>query len=152
MMAVSAPPLEMSPADLDELFKSSPSGDIPAGRGTGTVVMAPGTRFTRPLAGVVRSLLWQGKVFRPGTHDLVNLFSPFGRQAIRAEVRQDESLVDGRPCIVLDYSRSSRVAKKVRDEIRQIGPHDYLGVVFRGSRQLQVYFLLNFADQGGTVR
>lgn len=136
----------MSSAGLDELFASSPAGEIPAGRGTGTLVLAPGTRFARPVAAITRVVLWQGKEFRPATHDLVNLVTPFGRRALRAEVRLDESAVDGRPCIVLDYSTSSRVARNVRDEIRQIGPHEYLGVVFRGSRKLDVHFLLRFGD------
>ncbi|MDP9073049.1 MAG: hypothetical protein M3N98_02545 [Actinomycetota bacterium] len=134
----------MSPAGLDELFASSPAGEIPRGRGTGTVVVAPGTRFARPLAAAARILFWQGKVFRPAAHDLVNLLTPFGRTGIRAEVRHDESVLDGRPCIVLDYSTSSRVARHVRDEIRQIGPNQYLGVVMRGSRQLRLHFLLRF--------
>lgn len=87
---------------------------------------------------------WQGKVFRGPTHDLVNLLTPFGRQAIKAEVRLDESLFDGRPCILLDYSTSSRVARDVRDEIRQIGEHQYLGLVYRKGRKLGVYFVLTF--------
>jgi hypothetical protein len=135
----------MSPAQLNEMFASSPAGTIPVGRGRGTVVVVPGTRFTGPLAAVARGVLWQGKVFRPGTHDLVNLISPFSRQVLRAEVREDRSAFDGRPCIVLDYSRSSKAARKVRDEIRQIGPGEYLGVVYNDGRKLNVFFLLKFA-------
>ncbi len=143
-MALSTRPLEMSEAGLDELYGSSPAGEIPAGRGRGTVIAKAGTRFTRPLAAATRVVLWQGKLFRPVTHDLVNLMTPFGREAIRAEVSHGESVLDGRPCIVLDYSKTSRAARKIRDEIRQIGPNEYLGIVFKGSRKMHVHFVLHF--------
>lgn len=137
--------MKMSPAELDELFAASPAGVIPDGRGHGTVLVFPGTAFVRPVAAAIRALFWQGKLFRAPTHDLVNLLSPFGRQGIRAETRADESVFDGRPCILLDYSTSSRAARDVRDEIRQIGENQYLGIVYRKGRKLRVYFVLAFA-------
>jgi hypothetical protein len=151
MAATTSPQLEMAPAKLDALFAASPAGDIPKGRGTGTVVAVPGSRFARPLATTARLLLWQGKVFRPGTHDLVNMLTPFGVRGIRAEVYVGDSAFDGRPCIVLDYSKTSKIAGQIRDEIRQIGPGEYLGLVFRGGRRMGVYFLLRFADPGGST-
>lgn len=148
MATTTSPQLEMSPAKLDALFASSPAGDIPVGRGAGTVVVAPGSRLARPLAATARLLMWQGKVFRPETHDLQNLLTPFGARGVRADVYHGDSVSDGRPCIVLDYSKTSKVAGQIRDEIRQIGPHEYLGLVFRGPRRMGVYFLLRFAEQG----
>lgn len=144
MRTINAAPLTLSPTQLDELFASNPAGDIPTGRGTGTVLVFAGSRATKPLAAVTRVLFWQGKVFRPESHDLKNLLSPLSLPGIRAEVYQGESWYDGRPCIVLDYSASSKVARQIRDEIRQIGPNQYLGMVFRGARRLKVYFTLQF--------
>lgn len=149
MATVRTQVLKKSAAELDELFGASPAGDIPEGRGRGTVVFAPGTRRAIPAALAARLLLWQGKEFRPATHDLVNLLTPFGRPGLRAEVRQDASLLDGKPCIVLDYSQSSRAARDVRDEMRSIGGGDYLGIVFVKGRQRHVYFLLSFDTAGG---
>jgi hypothetical protein len=137
-------PLEMSPADLDKLFGTSPAGDIPQGRGDGTIVVKSGTRAARPLATVGRLLLWQGKVFQPSTHDLRNRLTPFGVLGLRAEVYVGDSVFDGKPCIVLDYSKSSKAARKVRDEIRQIGPGQYLGLVFVKGEKTRVYFALSF--------
>lgn len=137
--------LKMTSAELDGLFRSSPAGGIPEGRGAGTVIFRPGTRRAVPAAAAARVLLWQGKEFRPTTHDLVNLLTPFGRRGLRAEVRHGPSLLDGKPCIVLDYSTSSRAARDVRDEMRQIGDRDYLGIVFVKGQQRRVYFLLSFA-------
>jgi hypothetical protein len=138
-------PLEMSPTELDELFRASPAGDIPQGRGSGTIVVKSGTRYARPLATVGRLLLWQGKVFRPSTHDLRNRLTPFGLLGLRAEVYVGDSLFDGRPCIVLDYSKSSKAARRVRDEIRQTGPGQYLGLVFVDGEKSRVRFALSFA-------
>lgn len=144
MTTTTAPPLELSPAQLDDLFASSPAGDIPTGRGSGTAIMFAGSRAAKPMAGVIRAVLWQGKLFRPESHDLKNLLSPFSRPGIRAEVYSGQSWYDGRPCVVLDYSKSSKVARRIRDEIRQIGPDEYLGMVYMGARRLGVYFFLRF--------
>jgi hypothetical protein len=144
MTTTAVAPLEMSPTQLDELFGSSPAGDIPVGRGRGTAVMFAGSRAAKPFAAFVRLVLWHGKVFRPESRDLKNLLSPFSFQGVRAEVYTGESWYDGRPCVVLDYSKSSKVAGRIRDEIRQIGPNEYVGMVFRGARRLNVYFFLRF--------
>jgi hypothetical protein len=48
--------------------------------------------------------------------------------------------VDGRPCIVIDYSKTSLIACLIRDEIREVAPGLYLGVVFLGRMKI-----LNFA-------
>jgi hypothetical protein len=144
MSTIAAAPLELSPAKLDELFASSPAGEIPTGRGRGTAIAFAGGRATKPLAAITRVLLWQGKVFRPESHDLKNLLTPFSVKGIRAEVYSGESWFDGKPCIVLDYSKSSKVAGQIRDEIRQVGPNEYVGIVFRGARRLGVYFFLRF--------
>jgi hypothetical protein len=138
------PPLELSPAKLDELFAGSPAGDIPVGRGRGTAVFFAGRRAAKPFAALARVLFWQGKVFRPESHDLKNLLTPFSIPGIRAEVYSGESWYDGRPCVVLDYSKSSKIAGRIRDEIRQVGPNEYVGMVFMGARRLGVYFFLQF--------
>jgi hypothetical protein len=134
----------MSPAAMDELFASSPAGDIPVGRGAGTAVFFAGRRAAKPFAAMARALLWKGKMFRPESHDLQNLLTPFGRPAIRARVYTDASWYDGRPCVVLDYSTTSKAARLIRDEIRQVGANEYLGMVFMRKRRLGVYFFLRF--------
>jgi hypothetical protein len=84
---------------------------------------------------VVRTLGWRGKVIEPDGAGLKNRVGPLGVPAVRALVRPGESLVDGAPCVVLDYSTTSVVARNVRDEIRLVAPHLYLGVVWlRGRR------------------
>ncbi len=135
--------ISMRQDDLDELFRSSPTGDIPRGRGRGTVVFAPHTLVGRIAAKLAYLIAWQGKVFDPQRSDLRNLVSPFRLRLIRARVYEEASWLDGRPCIVLDYSKTSWVAKKIRDEIREVDEGVYLGLVFWGTRQV-LKFTLEF--------
>jgi hypothetical protein len=44
---------------------------------------------------------------------------------------------------VLDYSRTSLVAKHIRDEIRQIDPGTYLGIVY-WDKTRTIHFALQF--------
>ena len=65
----------------------------------------------------------------------MNRVLPFGLRAVAAEVRRGPSRLDGRECIVLDYSRSSLAARGVRDELRLVRTGLYLGRAYwRGVR------------------
>ncbi|MGC1299040.1 MAG: hypothetical protein WA869_28785, partial [Alloacidobacterium sp.] len=55
--------LSMSGKDLDDLFSSSPSGDIPNGEAQGTAIIAPGTTFSSAIASLINIFGWQGKTF-----------------------------------------------------------------------------------------
>jgi hypothetical protein len=131
-------------SQLDALFAEAPAGEIPTGKGRGQALMATGRLVAKPMVAITRVLAWQGKVFDPTSQRLRNLITPFGVQAITADVYVDASLLDGRPCVVLDYSKTSRVAGWVRDEIREIAPDLYLGLVYAGARRLPIRFSLQF--------
>jgi hypothetical protein len=130
-------------AELDDLFRSAGPGPIPEGRSRGTALIVPGSWLDGVLAAMVRLFWWKGKVFRPHSHDLKNLVTPLGIPAIRAEVYEDDSWFAEGKAIVLDYSKSSFVAHKIRDEIRWVGPGVYLGQVYWGRRRL-ILFMLEF--------
>jgi hypothetical protein len=133
--------LGMSNADLDALFRTSPSGDIPDGRLRGTVLLWPGTRACGILARAAYLLLWRGKVVDRRRGTLLNLLSPLAVQSVKARVSHAPSWVDGEPCVLIDYSRTSLVARKVRDEIRLVGPGIYLGVVWLMKRRVAWFTL-----------
>src|SRR4051812_30182210 len=118
--------MKMSQAQLDELFKRSRAGNLPEGEGTGTALVWPGTWRCKFLAWLARWFFWQGKLFHGSEGWLVNRISPFSIRAIRAKVYKDKSWVDDNECIVLDYSKTSLIARRVRDEIREIAPGLYL--------------------------
>jgi hypothetical protein len=134
--------LAMSQKELDDLFSNSPAGDIPNGEAQGTAIIAPGTPFTAETASLISIFGWQGKTFDAAHGTLTNRILAFGLNAIVAQVYKDTSWFDGKECIALDYSKTSLLAKHIRDEIRQIGPGMYLGIVFWDKAQT-----FNFALQ-----
>jgi hypothetical protein len=135
--------LSMTQEQLDELFKASPPGDIPNGEAEGTAIIAPGTRYSEHVAKIINQFGWQGKVFDGKKGLLKNKILPFGVEAIIAKVYKDASWLDGKECIVLDYSDTSLLAHWIRDEIRLIGPSLYLGKVYWGKNRL-IDFCLKF--------
>ena len=87
--------------------------------------------------------VWQGKIFDPTGSSAVNRF--FGLPIVRAQVYQDQSWLDGAPALVLDYSRTSRVYAQNRDEIRQVAPGLFLGLMYARTLpqpSLRMYFAL----------
>ena len=133
-------------SQLGALFRASGGGPIPDGQGRGTVLLGTGGGPARLAARVSYSLLWRGKVVNARRGRLKNLISAFSVPAIAAAVYQQDSWYDGKPCIVLDYSKTSLVAHMIRDEIREVAPGVYLGLVFWGRRHV-LDFALDFTHQ-----
>jgi len=135
--------LAMSQGQLDDLFRASPAGDIPNGAANGTAIIAPGTQYSASIAEVINQFGWQGKVFDAANGFLKNRILAFGVEAIIAKVYKGPSWLDSKECIVLDYSQTSIIAHRVRDEIRLVSPGFYLGVVYWDTDRL-IDFCLQF--------
>ncbi|MBI4279420.1 MAG: hypothetical protein HY660_13280 [Armatimonadetes bacterium] len=140
--------LKMSQTELDDLFKEAQPGAIPSGDSTGMAIACPGTFWARLIAKFVKDWAWQGKVFTRSPDGknatLQNKITAAGVHLIAARVYYTQSWLDGKECIVLDYSKTSLFARKIRDEIRLIDPEKkiYLGKVWWGRTRL-----LDFALQ-----
>ncbi len=132
--------LGMSKKQLDDLFRQHEVGEIPRGEGRGTVLLRWGRSLSTLISRIVHRMAWQGKVFDPDRGELRNEVSAFRRKLIRAKVYKAPSWFDQKECIVLDYSHTSFVARKIRDEIREVAPGVFLGIVFWGRTKL-----INFA-------
>jgi hypothetical protein len=128
---------------LEETFRAGTVGAIPNGRGKGTVLIGTGGPLARMAAALSYALAWRGKVVNAREGRLKNLVTPLAIQAIEAAVYKQDSWYDGEPCIVLDYSKTSFVAHKIRDEIREVAPGVFLGLVFWGRRHV-LDFALDF--------
>lgn len=135
--------LQMTSAQLDELFTNAPVGEIPNGEGKGTAIIGAGTAFTPLIASFINYFAWQGKVFDAKAGLLRNLLGPFGIAAVVAKVYKGPSWFDNKECIVLDYSQTSVVAGWIRDEIRALEPNFYLGEVFGEGKRI-FHFTLQF--------
>jgi hypothetical protein len=133
----------MSQTELDDLFRRSPMGELPDGDAVGTVIVAPGTDVEGPVLLLARWLAWRGKVFYRAQGYLLNKVGPLGFHLVKAQVYIAPSWFDGLPAIILDYSKTSIIAHKVRDEIREVSPGTYLGIVYYG-REKTINFILQF--------
>lgn len=133
--------VRMPESDLRALFAQSPAASVPSGFVPGRAIKNPGSRRTAANARAT-GLVWQGKIFRDdGT--MINRVFGVGR-AIPADVYVGESISDGQPALILDYSRS-RLWPEVRDEIREVSPGLYLGVMYKGKAnpQEKMFFTLD---------
>lgn len=135
--------LALSQKELDDLFSKSPAGDIPNGDAHGTAIIAPGTTYSTEIASLINIFAWQGKTFDAAHGTLTNRILAFGLNAIVAQVYKSASWFDNKECIVLDYSKTSLLAKHIRDEIRQISPGVYLGLVY-WDKTRTIHFALEF--------
>jgi len=143
-MAITVPDLlKLSQSQLDDLFEESPPGDIPDGEANGTAIIAPGTTYTGDIAEMINHFAWQGKVFDAQKGLLRNKILPLGFRAIIAKIYKAPSWLDGKECIVLDYSETSVIAHWIRDEIRNVAPGIYLGKVYWDKKRL-IDFALDF--------
>jgi hypothetical protein len=131
---------EKDRSELDAIYAAASAGNIPSGDTRGTAIVA-GSFLARWYARFARLFAWQGKVFDlfpPNRENgiLVNKISPFSLTFIVAKVYKDASWMDGAETIVIDYSKTSFLAKKIRDEIREIEPGVYLGKVWWGRTRI----------------
>jgi hypothetical protein len=143
--------MRMSQEQLDELFMQSPAGEIPGGAADGVAIIGAGGFWRRLVSRIVRRFVWQGKTFAPAEGQLINRVTLLSIPLIKANVYQGESWLDRKPCIVLDYSKTSLIARKVRDEIRLVGDGVYLGKVYFGKARL-LDFALRFSPAAGERR
>jgi hypothetical protein len=122
-------------AELDALFVRSEAGPMPDGEYRGTLIVPLDLALLRGAAALAGRMAWRGKVFDAAAGRVTNRVLPFALRAVAAEARREPSWLDGRECIVLDYSRTSLVARGIRDELRLVRPGLYLGRAYwRGIR------------------
>jgi hypothetical protein len=117
----------LSPAQLEALYRQSPAGSLPQGWVRGTPLLRPGTAGAGVRSRVGR-VFWQGKWFDSQSSTATNRF--VGLPVISGRTGLGPSWLDGRPSLILDYNGTSRVYGPYRDEIRQVGPGVFLGLMY----------------------
>lgn len=135
------------PRQLEDIYRDAPAGVLPNGMGHGQPFFLPGADAANVALAKVAKVAWQGKIFDRDNGELKNLI--LGNPAIPAEVYYGKSWFDGQPAIILDYSKlAPGVFKVIRDEIRHIGPREYLGRVYLFSplKPFIINFALEFAE------
>jgi hypothetical protein len=132
--------VRMNRCELENLYRSLGVGCPPSGRFRGRVIINPGSKITGPASQFTR-VIWQGKIIADDA--MVNRV--FGMRAVHARVSLGESYLDGQPSVVMDYAGQSRLFGAFRDEIREVSPGLYLGMVHKRSPQgveLKAFFAL----------
>lgn len=131
--------LALTPAQLESLYRQSPATMIPSGPIRGTALLRPGSPGASRRARLAH-FAWQGKVFLDN-QTVVNRF--FGLRVIKARVSPGPSLLDGAPSLILDYHHTSHLYRHYRDEIRQLAPSLWLGLMYEdGNPQPIMMFAL----------
>lgn len=133
--------VRMSPAELDRLYRQGAAVPLPVGQARGRTLFRPGTSLAVPLSRAAK-VVWQGKVIHPDS-TAVNRF--FGVKIIKGNLFVAESWLDGGPSLILDYSQTSIVYANYRDEIREVAPGLFLGLMYARTSPrptLKMYFAL----------
>jgi hypothetical protein len=142
---------QMSWPELEALYRAAEPAAIAPGYACGRAIYCPGA----PVSGVrtkVTGWMWKGKVFCEDA-TLVNQW--LGFRAIRARVYLGESYLDGCLALIMDYSTTSHVWADVRDEVREVAPGLFLGVMYRGSPcapQRKMFFALQVCSEASGGR
>ena len=140
--------VEMNRDELDEIYRNAAAGSIPQGDTRGTAIVA-GTMFSKAYAHIARLFAWQGKIFdifcSADCGVLINKITPFSLTFIVAKVYRGASWMDGQETTIIDYSKTSFFAQKIRDEIREVEPGLWLGKVWWGKKRI-----LDFALEAGS--
>jgi hypothetical protein len=133
----------MNWCELEQLYRQATPGTIPVGYLCGRAIYCPGAPLS-PARSKVSQSVWQGKHFCPADGTLINQWC-LGMRAVRARVCYGQSWLDGQPSIVMDYRGMSHVWGNVRDEIREVAPGLYLGLMYRckaGQPRRKLFFVL----------
>ena len=135
------PLTRLSAAALDEAFARGRAKDPPRGPTAGICLVAPGTPLSVPLAWFCR-LFWRGKIFSASDDTALNRITVFDLAAIPMTTRIDTSSVDGRPCLVIDYAPLGAIGRRIHDEVREIEPGVFLGIMLIAGRPILKFALL----------
>ena len=136
--------MRMNQSQLDMAYHHAEAGTIPNGVAEGRAAFFPGAVNNIPVAMLAR-IAWQGQVSNRDKGYVLNRV--FGLRLLPARMYIGKSLYDGKDSIIIDYSRTSLLFHKIRDEIREIGPGFYLGRAYiksYGTHFLAVNFALDF--------
>ena len=129
--------------ELDALYRAASPGRPPAGTYRGRGLYSRDQPFAKLKSSTAKAI-WLGKDFDPDEGMLINRWR-FGR-AVKAKVYPAESFLDGGPTLVMDYRQTSPLIwRNVRDELREVSPGVYLGIMFKceaGGARFGMFFAL----------
>jgi hypothetical protein len=117
----------MDRCQLLDLYRQAQPGPVPCGYAPGRNIPKPGQHGNKFRSALTRITAWQGKYFEP---EGVMVNKMFGVKTNKAAIYYGESWLDGRPSLILDYQGTSRMWSQYRDELREVSPGIYLGIMY----------------------
>lgn len=133
--------VRLSQAEIDDIYRNSPVVEIPPGDSKGIAIIFAGSIFTRAIATITRWFIWRGKVFFPDEGIFLNKLTLFSIRAVKGEMYRGESWFTDGEAMILDYSNTTLLLRRVREEVRQVSPGFYLAQVYWGKRRLSNFTL-----------
>lgn len=133
--------------ELTDLYSRGTAESIPVGDTLGLGLVFTGSAQLNYLSAYV----WQGKIFKETENGVVLANKIFGAPRengyqVDAKVKIANSLFDGKPAVLLDYSSSDvPLARPITDEIRKVGANMYLGRITFWGQDLG-FFALYFVE------
>lgn len=134
----------MKPCELEAVYRQATVTALPMGYYKGEAVAASDGKLAE-LRADAGNKIWVGKHFTPD-QVLINQWKGF--RGVKAPVCLGESWIDGCPSIIMDYrGQKNLIWKNVRDEMREVCPGVFLGVMVREtkcgcSREIGMFFIL----------
>lgn len=122
--------VRMSREELEALYCQAPPAPMLDGYYRGKSIRWAGTCLAVPDSKMT-GCLWKGKHFDSCSNSLTNQWC-CGVKNVHAHVCCGDSWLDGKPALIMDYRGVSPVVwRHGRDELREICPGLYLGVMFK---------------------
>lgn len=140
--------LKLPECELVNLYKCAAPATVPACYTPGLVIYKPGSICTVPVAKLMEKTAWQGKYF-PDSCTMVN--RQFCVPTIKAAIYAGESWLDGKPSLIFDYEDTSLVWTRYRDEVREVSPGVYLGIMHKRKKdgpKIATWFALDARGDG----
>jgi hypothetical protein len=137
--------------ELVRIYRCGVPKPVPCGYTPGLVIFKPGSMITTPVSQVLKCTAWQGKYF-PGDGTMVN--RQFWVPTIKAAIEDGQSWIDGGPSLIFDYADTSLVCTHYRDEVREVSPGVFLGVMHRRTKdgpKVSTWFALDARGEGCCV-
>lgn len=117
----------MGKNELEALYRAGATFQPMQGFYPGTALPKPGSPLGNWRSDFI-GLAWKGKNLYPEQGVMVNQVGR--REMVRAELEQGVSWLDDKPSVIFDYRIGPRWAQKARDEVRQVAPGLYLGIMY----------------------
>ena len=118
---------KMSASQLEELYRNGKVFEPRDGYLKGRAFPKP-DKLGHQLRSEAIGLVWKGKNIY--TKEAIMLNQVGKKQKVAASISKEESWLDGKPSVIFDYASGPKWAQKARDEVREIAPGLYLGIMY----------------------